>query len=752
MTRAARVKNRPSAMGVALLGCFLAAWPSVAAQGQPPQVPDIGPPASDPMAMGPMAPGRMTTGMDSRGLRHITLPPENQSVNAYSSRSGLFADLAVFATGAYGYRDVVVSFERANASPSAQQITVRLRAGSHAAAGANISVEVDGEIPANGLQTDVHVAVPMYQDWQIWSLDVWIDGLLDPELSFSQYGVGFQQAPGEAGLTMWISENRSPPKALAGILASATHQASPGELSDQWILYTPYDAVACRIDDLEQLAKKRPNAFAAIARWVRTGGNLITFAVPGESAAYVSERLRSRSASDSSQNDGDYALQRRIDRLLQADATSEPIASRPWIRLYRSDRPADPIETALLLAGIDEPIAASELVDPPGNFNSASPAQEGEMLPRRPVATFWTQRLGFGLVAAVDTTGYQPNSLRSEIRRSPLGQRLEWSQRHGFAPDRGTVEFNNWLIPGVGVAPVGMFQFLSTVFVLAIGPLNYWWFYRRRKLPMLLVTVPTGAAAVTALLFVYGVFGDGFDLQTRVRSVTILDQPAGEAAGWARMSYYAPVSLDEGLALPSDVAVYPLEFGTRRNRRGNQLSSKRELFWDDRQRLSRGWLRPRTPTQMLQIWARPVAARLEIRPLDDKLQVTNRLGVNLLQTAIEDDQKRIFYIRELPDGASQTVVATESAEWMMELRETLLDNAPAYPDGAQSPLMAGGYYNGPLLSNSLMETVAGAVQSPLARRIGARSYAAVASERFQVELGADDADEQASFHLIYGVW
>ncbi len=64
------------------------------------------------------------------------------------------------------------------------------------------------------------------------------------------------------------------------------------------------------------------------------------------------------------------------------------------------------------------------------------------------------------------------------------------------------------------------------------------------------------------------------------RSLTQLDQRAGEAVSWARLSYYAGVAPDGGLAMPADVALYPVmpEWAVRYGY-GGAASSERELRW-----------------------------------------------------------------------------------------------------------------------------------------------------------------------------
>ena len=54
--------------------------------------------------------------------------------------------------------------------------------------------------------------------------------------------------------------------------------------------------------------------------------------------------------------------------------------------------------------------------------------------------------------------------------------------------------FANLLVPGVGLAPVTEFHVLITLFVLVIGPVNYWLLKRWRRLHLMVLTVPLAAA------------------------------------------------------------------------------------------------------------------------------------------------------------------------------------------------------------------------------------------------------------------
>ncbi|MEE8327937.1 MAG: hypothetical protein V3R32_03985, partial [Nitrosomonadaceae bacterium] len=45
-------------------------------------------------------------------------------------------------------------------------------------------------------------------------------------------------------------------------------------------------------------------------------------------------------------------------------------------------------------------------------------------------------------------------------------------------------------IPGLGDVPLGLFFLILLVFAVCVGPVNYFYWRRRRRLAMLLLTVP----------------------------------------------------------------------------------------------------------------------------------------------------------------------------------------------------------------------------------------------------------------------
>jgi hypothetical protein len=68
---------------------------------------------------------------------------------------------------------------------------------------------------------------------------------------------------------------------------------------------------------------------------------------------------------------------------------------------------------------------------------------------------------------------------------STLGSgRWQWHMRHGLIMGQQNPDFWNFSIPGVGLAPVTAFQILITLFILYIGPVNYWFLQRRKNIAL----------------------------------------------------------------------------------------------------------------------------------------------------------------------------------------------------------------------------------------------------------------------------
>lgn len=339
-----------------------------------------------------------------------------------------------------------------------------------------------------------------------------------------------------------------------------------------------------------------------------------------------------------------------------------------------------------------------------------------------------------------------------------------WDARHGLVPDEANLDFTNLLVPGVGLAPVNAFRVLITLFVLLIGPVNYWLLRRWGRLQLMVLTVPVAAGVITAGLFAYAIASDGFGSQVRAHSFTTLDQRTGESACWTRLSYYSGLAPGE-LTMPSDIILYPIIPGWSRGSVDAHVRTKRDVVWDeDQATLGRGWLRSRTPTQYLSIRARKSPHRLEFAAPSGKLRVTNKLDAAIQYVAVIDEANKVWAGENLGKDAVAFLQPIERGAAVARLRKLATDNAPQAPpelvDGDsyyRQYQMYGGRYGqyyaehtlaGNLANDALGEVIGTHGMEGL--QLPPRSYVAVTETGPEVEFGMRGAKEQASFHVVVG--
>ena len=110
------------------------------------------------------------------------------------------------------------------------------------------------------------------------------------------------------------------------------------------------------------------------------------------------------------------------------------------------------------------------------------------------------------------------------VRATVGADRSNWIRRHGVVFEAANPDFWNLLIPGVGLPPVNTYRVLISLFVIVIGPVNYFLLRRLRRLHYLLFIVPASAVAVTLALLGYALMSDGLSTRLRARSYTLVDQ------------------------------------------------------------------------------------------------------------------------------------------------------------------------------------------------------------------------------------
>ena len=506
------------------------------------------------------------------------------------------------------------------------------------------------------------------------------------------------------------------------------------------------------LSDINLLPSKSPQQWNAIRKWLHNGGTLIVFGA-GDKWERIGElqQLLGLPATG-------------IDETGDIDPTKFG-----WITPSRNEETGPPVSKS--------PEAASDESD-----NREDPA----------TAPFVMQSAGFGTVVAlrVDDSSTSSNTKSPDWNRLLISvgpQRWQWFQRYGLSMYRPNEDFWNFLIPGVGLAPVTQFQVIITAFVLAIGPLNYWLLKRRGALNLLVLTVPASALIVTAALVLFALFSDGLGVRVRARSFTHIDQKSGEAICWSRLSYYAGLAPGRGLTFAEDTVVLPLEFAPK----GDNDAATREVDWKAidasnlagplEQRLTAGWLNSRTPTQFVTSRIRKTSARIDVqRTAGQPPKFVNHLGAPIMRLIVADEDGKLFSAENLPAEAMASLIDVGgSKSALRQMLDVIVDNEPRRPDlmagykprsfsGLNDPQTYGpNGYNpsstyrmmpatnepAPSMSTSILERSIAEVQKELeSGKLKPRSYIALVENSPEMQLGTPSAKEEASLHLITGTW
>jgi len=622
------------------------------------------------------------------------------------------------------------------------------------------------EVPAGAQAAQTTVAVPTSAAKAEWRVEVSEEGVSLPKLTLNwREGSLFEPEEDVVAerLPHVLYSGRSTPETAPleklfeghwdGSIAGGNVPAgetsffaavAPEELPENWLPYMSLDVVIVRFSELADLERRRPAAFDALRRWVFAGGNLVVLGV--------------------SLDDEGLA---ELDELL-GFAPADPLCSAGWPDGWRppsrgSDRPE--------LVG--EPVSPYEPVEV-----EAEVAEPGVVVPRKlepqppPKAAFRLRPLGLGMVVAVSPEEVHLVETRQwRWMFNELGpERWQWPKRVGVSTIRPNKHFWDFLIPGVGLAPVTEFYILITLFALGIGPVNYFLLRRWKKVHLLMFTVPGGAAAVTLLLMLYAVVSDGLGVRTRVRSFTRIDQRSGEATCWARLSYYAGLAPSGGLVFPRDVAVIPLEPRATINPYGPAPSPqpRREvvLAADGTQQLTAGWLSSRSPMQLVTIRSRRTQARLQIAPTPGKpgrWTMTNHLGTRIEQMLVCLEDGEYGWAEAVGPGQAVELQRIERSEGVKRLRDRCLGQRLGWPEGmteVPSDTWSGGWWFWSQATDVddrdsrreqalFMLTTFG---SPDSLKLRPRTYLGVTAESPELELGTPRARQEDSLHVIVGNW
>jgi hypothetical protein len=684
-----------------------------------------------------------------------------------TATAGLLMTVEAQGLQGFGYRPIVFRFTALTPLPADRSLTVEFA--TFYQWGINQAVRVTGqvEIPANATSATLTLRVPQTVAWDTFGVKVWEDGQAVEELTLENSGFGNHFFSEASSRVLVVGSH---PTDLSGLLGSiATLQQAAGQnisgnatpttslveaqhLYDQWLDYTTFDVVVAPWDELADVIENNQAAWQALRRWVSAGGNLVVFYRGDDWAWLTSFEALAQPPADVDWTEMSLPA---FDTKDAADTAPPPPAAATQLQRLGVSYAPPPVP------GWRPAVARAELeawkLQPPRAKPAGDAATPLPQLAR--LVRSWD--LGQVLVSREDLLS--PDSRPWEAIWPELEEtRAAAAPRLGVSAISPNPDFWNLLVPNVGLPPVDAFRVLITLFVLLIGPVNYFVLRRMGRLHLLVFIVPAAALLVTASLLAYAVLADGLGVKIRARTLTILDQPRSEGVCWSRLSYYAGLAPSGGLSFTNDTAIYPMLPASNSLGRGQPT---RVVVWGEHQNLTRGWLASRTPTQLVTLRPTPTQAELVVQADQGRLELENRLGVEVLQVIVEDEAGQFFHSAAVGVGKTGLAEKTDPVDALAKLSPLLSAARPEPPpdmSGFQASLSRMYSFSGfdlgwsdPRQETSRLEQAFEALsRTGRLRRLplGPRSYAALVRRSPLAEYGYEPVEEAGELHLILGRW
>ena len=566
----------------------------------------------------------------------ITLPVLS---GKQTNKTGLELTLNTVWVDSYGYRPVRVDV-RSIAGPviADRVLTIRFRPRIGYTQENSVAVTQQIELPAGSTSTKGTISVPQEATWGSFEMDVFENGQYVEQLSIGPNAgwtswSGTDQGDRSLPVILQIdnADRSQPVKILIGgdspeeLIVEQKSGVVVGDLPTQWIDYSGADIVLCSQAELQAIVEQFPAQWGAMHNWLRNGGNLVVYGA-GKNWERVAdvEKMVGFTGQDA-----------------KVGADTNDAAKRGW-------------------SLPEKKLRSKELIKEPSESTQSTAVADVASLSETPFLTR-PCRLGMVTVVRADEK-FDGSAFPWAWLFNTIGpERWQWFQRCGLSLSRQNGDFWSFLIPGVGLAPVTQFQVFITLFMVVIGPVNYFVLRRWGKLNLMVLTVPAGALLVTFGLIAMALLADGLGVRVRARSFTTIDQRNGEATCWARLSYYAGLAPGGGLNFSGETVVLPLEAEPENTAERHAL---RVVDWERNnlsdsaspleQHLTEGWLPARTPTEFVTSRIGKTKAHLEIKPAETNQspQVVNQLESRILQLVLIDENGGCFAADNVAAGAS----------------------------------------------------------------------------------------------------
>ncbi|MDG2222332.1 MAG: hypothetical protein P8L85_13195 [Rubripirellula sp.] len=621
-----------------------------------------------------------------------TLLADSVSLGLVSTRpgvAGFVVDVAVETVGGNGYHPIHLTFRpRGKQFVRDRRLSVRITPRNEYRTNLDFDFQVDIVVPESSTSYRTTLLVPHYYAWNRISVSVSEGGspvtdvIKFPQLSLRTRDASPAQSVGivlaadekvqdaawkkfpdaRALITVLgdgpiLEEQTKIPARLSHLKSLAfAKRVQPAfvqfrvleekQLAEHWLAHSQLDIILIAAPILKRVQTEQPAAFAAIQKWVASGGNLWVYA--NDLAPFDWVTADSLQIPQASLVPSDKALRYQLD-LKSLNDTSRLMlngAVHKESMFYQGEAKFKSRGIVYeVLVNAKHPLAKIE--------------KPAEVTNRLRIAGY-----GLGTVATIADEDPFPGSFQfwKTLIAMHVPEQLSWEDRMGVDVPAGNDDYWMWLIPSVGQPPVNMFVFLNTVFALVVGPLCYFYFRRRQRLYLLYFFAPLLGLLVTVSLFLYALISDGVQTQVRCRQLTWVDPASGYQVQQNRQTYFAATGRKEGIRLSDKVAVYPVYHSPtyQAGYYGQTRSSESSIVQSGDDRIHReDFLPSRRQVQYLTLAVNEETGAVRFSSQDSF--VTNGLDLNFEKLLIRDHSGKFWLVSDLAAGDSKVMQASDQS-------------------------------------------------------------------------------------------
>lgn len=246
-------------------------------------------------------------------------------------------------------------------------------------------------------------------------------------------------------------------------------------------------------------------------------------------------------------------------------------------------------------------------------------------------------------------TGFDEVSFRERVR-GQLRFNRPWVPRCGTS----WADHLGLNMPGLGDFPYVSFLIILVIFVLIIGPVNFFIIKRKSRPTRLLITIPAISLFTTVGFVGYSIFSQGLDIRGVAYSITLLDQRNHQAETAMERTIFAGMLPSAGLRPSIGTLLFPVgEVDTKKNQLLSNLRQETEPFlWNQDEGLFSGRFLPaRRLTRQMILTDHTARGRINITRKGPNLMIENGLDSAVRRMVVYDSQGRAYQCGPIRSGA-----------------------------------------------------------------------------------------------------